>query len=260
MNRVRLIQWNAEEAAERAIRLQAPDLEVAHEMVDPPGLLRELRQDPPSAVVIDLSRLPMQGRDVGVALRSSKSTRAVPLLFVAGDPKKVERVQQCLPDAIYTTWDQMEAALREAIANPPEVQVIPRSRLAGYSGTPLVKKLGIGPNAIVALIDAPPGFEDLLVDLPAGVKLRRQTKGQRNLTIWFTRSCQDLEEGIVIMALLAEQGPLWIAWPKKGSPLASDVTEAEVRKLGLTTGLVDYKVCAIDATWSGLLFTRRQAR
>jgi hypothetical protein len=182
------------------------------------------------------------------------------LIFVAGDPGKVARVQQSLPDAVYTTWDQIGMVLRDAIANPPEVTVVPRSLLAGYSGTPLVKKLGIAPNAIVALVDAPPGFEDLLIDLPEGVKLRRQSRGQRNLTIWFARSSRDLQDGIERMALLAEQGPLWVAWPKKASSLASDVTETVVRKVGLATGLVDYKVCAIDADWSGLLFTRRKAR
>jgi hypothetical protein len=202
----------------------------------------------------------MQGRDVGVALRHSKTTRSVPLLFVAGDPEKVERVRQSLPDAVYTTWDRIRLALEDAIANPPAVTVVPRSVLAGYSGTPLAKKLSIAPNAVVALVDAPPGLEDLLGDLPEGVKVRRQTKGRRNLTIWFTRSSKDLEDGIVRMARLAEQGPLWIAWPKQTSPLKSDLTQAEVRKIGLATGLVDYKVCAIDAIWSGLLFTRRDAK
>ena len=260
MHRVRLIHWNAKEASERAAQLGSGLYEVAHELPNAVSALREMRENPPSAVVIDLSRLPMQGRDLGLALRHYKTTRCVPLVFVAGDPEKVGRVQKSLPDAVYTTWDQIRAALGEAIANPPAVAVAPRSLLAGYSGTPLAKKLGIGPKSIVALVDAPPGFEELLGDLPQGVKLRRQTKGQRNLTVWFTRSCKDLERGIERMAPLAGQGPLWIAWPKKASPLGSDLTQAVVRKVGLATGLVDYKVCAIDAVWSGLLFTRRNAK
>jgi CheY-like chemotaxis protein len=260
MHRVRLIHWNALEAEERAVTLRSGKYEVAHELPNVVSALREMRESPPSVVVIDLSRLPMQGRDVGLALRHYKPTRAVPLIFVAGDRQKIARVQQSLPDAVYTTWDQIRTALREAIANPPAVAVAPRSLLAGYSGTPLPKKLGIAPSAIVALVDAPPDFEKLLGDLPNGVKLRRQTKGKRNLTIWFTRSCKELQGHIERMALLAEQGPLWIAWPKKTSPLASDLTQAAVRKVGLATGLVDYKVCAIDAVWSGLLFTRRNAK
>jgi hypothetical protein len=132
--------------------------------------------------------------------------------------------------------------------------------LAGYADTLLSKKLGIVPNNVVALVNAPPGFEELLGELPEGVKLRRQTKSQRDLTIWFTRSSKELQEGIEQMALVAKQGPLWIAWPKKASPLGCDLTQAVVRKVGLAIGLVDYKVCAIDGVWSGLLFTRRDAK
>jgi hypothetical protein len=260
MKRVRLIHWNSAESEERAGRLKTAGYEVVHEALNGPRGLRALRENPPAAIVIDLSRLPMQGRDVGVAMRHYKTTRFVPLLFVAGDQEKVARVQQSLPDAVYTTWDQIHLALEEAIANPPAAPVAPQSVLAGYSGTPLVKKLGIKPNAVVALVNAPPELEELLGDLPEGAKLRRQSKGRRNLTIWFTRSCQDLEGAIERMALLAGQGPLWIAWPKKTSPFASDLTEAVVRKVGLDAGLVDYKVCAIDAVWAGLLFARRKTK
>jgi CheY-like chemotaxis protein len=257
MPRVRLIHWNADEAKLSAGRLETDDYEVVYEPLDPPASLHDMRNDPPAAVVIDLSRLPMQGRDMALAIRHYKATRSVPIIFVAGDPEKVVRVKKTLPDAVYTTWEQIKTALREAVASPPLVTTAPRSLLAGYADTPLCKKLGVEPYTVLALIDAPPTFEDLLGDLPEGVKLRRQTKGKRNLTIWFTRSRQELEQGIERMALFAQQGPLWIAWPKKASPLGSDLTQAVVRKAGLAIGLVDYKVCAIDAIWSGLLFTRR---
>ncbi|HKX33046.1 MAG TPA: hypothetical protein VJ302_35520 [Blastocatellia bacterium] len=259
MHRVRLIHWNAAEANERALRLRAVKYEVIHLPPNGADLRRELKETPPSAVIIDLSRLPMQGRDVALALRHHKATRFVPLIFVAGDPEKIARVRETLPDAIYTTWDQIRTVLKDAISNPPAVTVVPQSVLAGYAGTPLAKKLGIVSNAVVALVKPPPGIAEILGDLPNGVKLRRQMSGRRNLTIWFTRSLKDLESEIARMALLAEQGPLWIAWPKKTSPLRSDLTQAVVRKAGLAAGLVDYKICAIDAVWSGLLFTRREA-
>jgi hypothetical protein len=257
MLRVRLIHWNADEAKQKAGWLETADYNVAYEPLDPPAALHDMRENPPAAVVIDLSRIPMRGRDMGLAIRHYKATRWVPIIFVAGDPEKVERVRKTLPDAVYTTWEQIKTALREAITNPPAVIAAPRSLLAGYADTPLWKKLGIAPNAVVALRDAPSDFETLLSDLPAGAKLSRQTKGKRNLTIWFTRSRQQMEQSIDRMANFAQQGPLWIAWPKKASPLGSDLTQAIVRKAGLAVGLVDYKVCAIDATWSGLLFTRR---
>src|SRR5262245_61267640 len=99
MRRVRLIHWNAKEVEERAARLRAADCEVTYEPLNGAGALRTLRENPPSAVVIDLSRLPMQGRDVGLAVRHYKTTRSIPLIFVAGDAAKVARVQQSLPDA-----------------------------------------------------------------------------------------------------------------------------------------------------------------
>src|SRR5580692_6724545 len=131
MHRVRLIHWNAVEAEERAVTLRSAKYAVAHELPNVVSALREMRESPPSVVVIDLSRLPMQGRDVGLALRHYKPTRSVPLIFVAGEREKVARVQQSLPDAVYTTWDQIRTALNEAIANPPAVAVAPRSLLAG---------------------------------------------------------------------------------------------------------------------------------
>lgn len=131
---------------------------------------------------------------------------------------------------------------------------------AGYSGTPLPKKLGIKPGFVVGLIDAPPDFEDTLGDdLPSGVTLRRSLRGNRDLTLWFVRSVRDLERRIGRMAREAESG-LWIAWPKKSSGWDTDVGESDVRGTGLAAELVDFKICAIDATWSGLRFAVRKDR
>jgi hypothetical protein len=78
------------------------------------------------------------------------------------------------------------------------------------------------------------------------------------LTIWFTKSRKELKANIGKMAVTIGEGKLWIAWPKKGASLASDLTQQDVREAGLAVGLVDYKICTIDETWSGLLFTRRK--
>jgi hypothetical protein len=209
-------------------------------------------------VVIDLTRLPSQGRDVALGIRQHKPLRRVPLVFVEGDPEKVGRIKKLLPDAHYTSWHGIRGTLKRAIANPPEDPVIPESNLAGYSGTPLPKKLGIKVGNVVALVDAPEGFEETLGTGPDGTVIRRQTRGKRDLTIWFTRSRKVLDRRIGKMAEIAGNN-LWIAWPKKTSRLASDLTQADVRRVGLAIGLVDYKVCAIDETWSGLKFTRRKA-
>jgi CheY-like chemotaxis protein len=251
--RVRLVHWNAEEAEERAAILRSAGYRVEWGPIDP-GALRRLREKPPAAVVIDLGRIPSHGRDVGVALRTGKATRQVPLVFVGGEPEKVARVRKLLPDAVYTEWNGIASALRKAIAAPPAEPVVPASNLAGYSGTPLPKKLGIGESSRVALFEAPPEFEKVLGDLPPGAKLRRGEKGECDLAIWFVRSRRDLEIG------LRRHTPppkgIWIAWPKKASGVETDVGEKDVRRAGLAAGLVDYKICSIDATWSGLKFTR----
>ena len=263
VTRVRLIHWKAEEAAGRIETLRAAGYEVEYSELDGESY-RALRLDPPAAFVIDLSRLPSQGRDLGVGLRGFKATRAVPIVFVEGEPEKVERIRQTLPDATYTKWSKIRSALKAAIAKPLSNPIKPESNLAGYSDTPLPKKLGIKPNTTVALINAPKDFETTLGELPDGVKFIQRAKGNPELILWFIRMRIELEDRINEMRELTGNGGLWIAWPKKASRqtmgIASDLTENIVRDTGLAVGLVDYKVCSIDATWSGLKFAVRKAK
>jgi len=129
------------------------------------------------------------------------------------------------------------------------------ARMAGYSGTPLPQKLGIKPGSAVALVDAPEDFAPTLDPLPPGVSLRADARGRPDLAVWFVRSSREFRPERI--ARLATGRPLWIAWPKKASGVQTDLSEGVVREAGLARGLVDYKVCAIDETWSGLLFRRR---
>jgi hypothetical protein len=129
---------------------------------------------------------------------------------------------------------------------------------AGYSGTPLPKKLGIKEGSRVALIGAPPGFE--LGDLPESATLRRGASGAADLTLWFVRSQKELLGGVQKMALRSAKSGLWIVWAKQTSPLAGDVSETEVRGAGLAAGMVDFKICAVDQDWSGLRFNLRDRK
>jgi CheY-like chemotaxis protein len=261
MRRVRLIHWNAEEANERAAILREAGYEVVSDVPSGPELLRGLRNAPPDVVVIDLGRLPSQGRDVGLGVRTFRATRHVPLVFVGGELAKIARVKSVLPDATFTSWGRIRSALKRAIEHPPANPVKPDSMLAGYSGTPLPKKLGIKENSVVALVSAPEGFAQTLGELPAGTKLVGPgRRGRCDIVLWFLRSRRGLERGMKAMA--ARTGPrrLWILWPKKASGLQTDLAEAVVREAGLAAGLVDFKICAVDATWSGLAFTTRHAR
>ncbi len=131
-----------------------------------------------------------------------------------------------------------------------------REAPAGYSGTPLVTKLGIKPGTTLALLGAPPTFRDLLVGLPDDVTMSARQANTPELTIWFVTTRRDLDGRFPIVAAEMGQG-LWVAWPKKASGVATDLTEDIIRNTGLPLGIVDYKVCAIDATWSGLKFARR---
>lgn len=125
--------------------------------------------------------------------------------------------------------------------------------MAGYSGTPLAKKLDIREGAVVALLGAPDGFVDLLEGLPDGVTFRTRAQGHLDLAIAFHVRRADLERRLpVVLKALDRNGALWVAWPKKASKVPTDVTEDVVREVVLPVGLVDTKVCAIDDTWSGL--------
>lgn len=258
MRKIRLIHWNAAEAAERAARLPAEEFHVNHAQLDTASL-RDLRSNPPDALVIDLGRLPSHGRDVGVTMRQTRTTRGIPLVFVDGDPAKVPRVRRLLPDAVYTNWPDIQRALRQAIASPPSKPVVPESGLAGYSGTPLPRKLGIKAGYAVATPGAPSDFQVTLGALPDDVVLRRRVQGRCDLIVWFVGSRRELRRRIQRYGARAGPGGLWICWPKKASGVQSDLSERVVRETGLSSGLVDYKIAAIDQTWSGLRFTRRKA-
>jgi len=131
-------------------------------------------------------------------------------------------------------------------------RVPPTSVPPGYSLTPLAKKLGIREGSTVALVGAPREFT--IPHLPPGVAIRRSARGQSDVTLWFVKSAVELGKRIGEMALRADKGALWICWPKLASGVSSDVTESSVRTAALASGLVDFKIGAIDQTWSGLRF------
>ena len=129
---------------------------------------------------------------------------------------------------------------------------------AGYSGTPLPEKLGIRENYSVALVNAPSRFERKLEPLPVGAEIVAGAKGA-NVALLFVASHADLIRDFRPVAkALPEKTALWIAWPKQASGISTDLKGNAVREFGLGEGWVDYKVCAIDETWSGLCFARRK--
>jgi hypothetical protein len=258
MKSIYLIHWNADEAEEKATKIRKLGYDVARETLTP-TILCSLKNKPPDIFLIDLSRLPSQGRDVALSLRQGKVSRYVPLVFVDGEPEKVANVKKHLPDAVYTTWESIKDAIEKAISHPPLNPVVPRSALQGYENAPLAKKLGIKANFVIALINAPVGFRNLLNALPENVKFI--ARGKADLVIWFVKSEKTYRTRLDdIINKLGDNSGLWIAWPKQTSGVKSDLTQNIVRQIGLATGLVDYKVCSIDKTWSGLKFRKRKPK
>ena len=130
--------------------------------------------------------------------------------------------------------------------------------MAGYSGTPLVKKLGIKEGSRVALVNAPENFQTELGELPDNVKFMKSTTRSLDLILFYVLSERVLARDFTkLAARLTSNGMIWIAWPKKSSGVATDLTFARVQRIGLDAGLVDVKICAIDDTWSSLKFVYR---
>ena len=256
MTRIRIIHWNEENGQAHAARLREAGYQAEFEVFSSDSL-KAIRQDPPAAIIIDLTRSPSQGRDLGLAFRKYKDTRSVPIVFVEGSPDKVDKIRKLLPDATFSNWGSIEDTIQIAIDNPPIDPIVPDSIFAGYCGTPLPKKLGIKVGYKVILINAPRDFADTLGKLPEDAVMH-QGIGDGDLSLWFTQSLSDLQTQIKLMSKLTQNGPLWIIWPKKSSKLAGDLTQNIVRRTALDNGLVDYKVCSVDDTWSGLCFTYRK--
>ena len=129
---------------------------------------------------------------------------------------------------------------------------------AGYSGTPLPKKLGIKENFRIGLVDAPKSFLPQLGELPPNTQLVSSLKAPLDLVVLFVDRETTLAKRFPLVAeKLSVNGMIWVAWPKKSSGVKTDLMFDNVQRIGLDCGLVDVKICAIDDTWSGLKFVYR---
>lgn len=129
---------------------------------------------------------------------------------------------------------------------------------AGYSKRTLVEKLGIKSGKKIAIINPPDGYAATLGEFPPGVILLKRLKGPLDLIHFFTTSRRDIEDRLPeLTAALAQNGALWISWPKRASKVETDLTEDVIRDIALKKKLVDVKVCAVDEKWSGLKLVYR---
>lgn len=252
---IRLIHWDGPEGRERRLRLASHGHHVEFDDLDGPGLTRILRRTIPDAYLIDLSRRPSSGRTVAMWLRTNKTTRHVPIVFVDGDPAKVKQVRELLPDAIYSTWPRLKTAIPKAIAAPVKHPIVPPSAI--YTGRSTADKLGIKPAMRVCIVNAPPGFIASL-SAPDDVTFTARAKADCDLFIAFARNRREVFGHLATLDKDIVRQTLWLAWPKRASGVKADVDGNFVRESGLASGWVDFKICALDDTWSGLAFKRRK--
>jgi hypothetical protein len=204
--------------------------------------------------VIDLSRLPAQGTEAGVTVRGGRTTRNIPLLFVGGAPEKVERVRAKLPDAAYCDAGDVVAALRHALEQLPSDPVVPTQMMDRYAGRTACQKLGIAAGSTVFLVGAPGDCDRVLAPLPDAVELTEDERAPAAVSLCFVRDPQALATLVFERRRLAARSKLWILWPKRRPGNTPDVTQALVRESAMAAGLVDYKICSVDSTWSGMAF------
>ena len=255
MATVRLVHYLEDEGLERQQHLEALGHDTELIFGNGPSVMRRLRAGAPDAVVIDLTRLPSHGREIGRVLRVTKATRHWPLIFVDGDPDKVALTRSLLPDATYTTWSRIKSALPRAIAHPPAAPAVPKDVM---SAKPTVLKLGVKPGFKVCLLGSPKGFAETLKPTPVKATFTGRADDTCDLFLCFARSTREVQAHLAQLGKLVDRQTLWLIWPKKTSGVTSDLDGNVVRITGLAAGFVDFKVCSLDATWSGLAFKKRK--
>jgi hypothetical protein len=246
MLRIRLVHWKEEEAADKAAILRA----AGHEVVSG-GEYRDWKSEPVDAYVIDLSRLPSHGREVAASLRASKATRAIPILFADGAPEKVEATRAVLPDAVYTSWPEVVAEVQNLrrLENP----VVPTRMMDRYAGRTTAQKLGIKENSSVTVVNPPRDYIRVLGDLPASVEVYEDSAMLSPVTVCFVPAPEMLADALTFGRGIAAKTKFWVCWKKGKKAL---LTEDGIRGGAIALGLVDYKVCSLDPTWSGVALAR----
>jgi hypothetical protein len=258
---VRLICWNEELAQQHAKEIAKLGYRVdASSLRGSSALITHIRDVNPAIVAIDLDRMPSHGREVAIVLRGSKTTRHIPIVCAGGVEEKVARLRAELPDAVFTSWETIAAALKNAVVSTPAEPMQLTPHMQRWHDSPLTRKLGIAANMKVALIGgAEDGMEEIIGELPEGASLSTRIAAGTQMVLYVVHSLRELD-GVVdhARAHLPDGASFWIIHPKTTAKLRSDFNQNDVRDLGLGRGFVDYKVCAVDTQWSGLKFARRK--
>jgi CheY-like chemotaxis protein len=256
MHRVRIIHWSPAEAASLIDSVRAAGFDPEYDgEISGPAVSRAIRAHLPDAVLIDLSRLPSHGREIGIWLRGIKATRHIPLVFVNGEGEKLERVRKDLPDAAYANPANLKDVLRSSCRGEVRDPLVPQM-MERYKDKPAAQKLGIAAASTVAVMNAPRDYAHPLGELPEGVELFEDPRTIHPVTLWFVLDLETLLAALPRMRVIAAKTKLWIVW-RKGRE--GRISQNAIRETAIESGLVDYKICSLDAQWSGILFARKKS-
>lgn len=255
MARVRILHWRPAEAGPLVEACKACGHDVEYEDLPFNITAKTIRKNQPDALVIDLSRLPSHGREAAMAIRRTKYSRHIPIIFVDGEPEKVEAIRKQLPDATFTTRKQLCSRIKSACANPVKNPIAPPGVMERYGSRTKAQKLGIKPDSRVAVIDPPRDYESVLGDLGEGVELVENPSEILPVTLWFVRDPDTFIAALRRMRAIADKTRLWVVRPKGPKSL---LNENLLRSAANEVGLVDYKICAVGDHWTGIVFARRR--
>ena len=250
---VALVHWRMAEAKPLITLLERADYEVHYGGEVKPIRATQLKQFPVVAAIIDLTRMPSYGKYWAAELRAT-SMKHLPIVFVDGEPAKVAMVKASLPDATYTTREKLLGVLKKLkpVANP-----VKPSRMM-LSTRPNALKMGVKPGARVAVFDAPAGYGKIIGSLPDGAAFEEEAP-DADVTLWFVRDVDTYLTGLRRMRPLAAKSRLWVLYPKQQKGKAQTISQADVRESAIAVGLVDYKICSVDETWSGIAFAMKRS-
>lgn len=254
--RVRILHWKPAESAPLIEACRACGFEVEYDDAPFPALVKSIRRNQPDALVIDLTRLPSHGREAAMAVRRTKYSRHIPIVFVDGEPEKVAAVRKHLPDATFATRKQLCSRIKAACAHPVANPISPPGVMERYGSRTKAQKLGIGEGSTVALIDPPRDYQALFGRLPEGVELIENPASTHPVTLWFVRDPEAYLAALHRMRAIAGKTRLWVIRPKGPK---TELNEKFLRQAANEAGLVDYKICAIGEQWTGMIFARRKS-
>ena len=202
--RVRVIHWKAAEAGSLIEMVRQVGFRAEFEP-DPNGAVvaRAIKSSVPDAVVIDLTRLPSQGREMAVWLRNQKITREIPIVFFGGEAGKVDRVKSVIPDAAYATEATLGRLLKKACAGRAANSVVPPSAMERFAGKTAAQKLGVVATSTVAVIDAPRDYALVLGAMPDAVEFFEDPSEVKNVTLWFIRDAEAMRSAVRRMRAIA---------------------------------------------------------